>query len=173
MAAFVLKQQSGVLASEGHHVDRTAGNLCCLALSRKPMPVPAVEAREVSDNPFDYTQAQAAFFSCPEMQVWQGEGGLVVAVDVYVSLWDYIQEHFNPHLQHLMVPVNHTDRETEKGDIVSMKIPNYREEDWEKLTRNKNEASPPNGGHWSIYFWVGAKALRALDFPLWERELTG
>ena len=90
-----------------------------------------------------------------------------------VSLWDYIQEHFNPHLQHLMVPVNHTDRETEKGDIVSMKIPNYREEDWGKLTRNKNEASPPNGGHWSIYFWVGAKALRALDFPLWERELTG
>lgn len=72
-----------------------------------------------------------------------------------------------------MVPVNHTDRETEKGDIVSMKIPNYREEDWGKLTRNKNEASPPNGGHWSIYFWVGAKALRALDFPLWERELTG
>ena len=86
MAAFVLKQQSGVLASEGHHVDRTAGNLCCLALSRKPMPVPAVEAREVSDNPFDYTQAQAAFFSCPEMQVWQGEGDLVVAVDVCVSL---------------------------------------------------------------------------------------
>ena len=89
MASFLLKQQSGMLASEGRHVDRTAGNLCCSALSRKPMPVPAVEAREVSDNPVDYTQARAAFFSCPEMQVWQGAGGLVVTVDMCVSLGLY------------------------------------------------------------------------------------
>lgn len=86
MAAFLLKQQSGMLASEGRHVDRTAGNLCCSALSRKPMPVPAVEAAELSDNPVDDIQARTAFFSCPETQVWQGGGGLVVTADMCVSL---------------------------------------------------------------------------------------
>lgn len=46
MATFALKQQSGVVASEGDHVDSTAGNLCYLALFRKSMPVPDVEHRE-------------------------------------------------------------------------------------------------------------------------------
>ena len=149
MAAFLLKQQSGMLASEGRHVDRAAGNLCCSALSRKPMP--ALLWKPGRFQIIQSTTHKLVLLSfhvqrCKfgkEREAWWSQL-------ICVSLWDCIQEHLNPHLQHLMVPKNHTDRETEKGDIVSMKIPNYRKEDWGKLTRSKNEASPPNGGHWSV-----------------------